>query len=198
MSLTLLWLVILVLVLVIGGGLWYSARQVPRTRESSRQLSAPPSIFELRIGDIVQYQGRDWVVEGKLVYDQQGFTWLDYMLQDKDEIRWLSVEEDDWVTVSLLAPVTDLEVSTDPPQALSYAGVSYHRKESGTATMRREGNPRRPHAEQCRYFDYEGPDKKVLSVEDWAGDVEVTAGTIIAPTTLTILPGDGGSVYTDV
>jgi hypothetical protein len=196
MSLSLLWIVIGLLVIAIGVGLWLSSRrQTPRTRESSRNLSTPPSIFELRIGDIVQYMGRDWVVEGKLVYDEEGFTWLEYMLQDGDDIRWLSVEEDDWVTVALLTPVNNLDVSTTPPQELTYDGDTYHRKESGTATMRREGNPRRPNAEQCRYFDYEGPNKKVLSVEDWNGDIEVTAGSIIPPTTMTLLPGDGGSVY---
>jgi hypothetical protein len=197
MSLGTLWLVIAVLVLLVAVGLWWSLsrRSPPRTRETSRNLTTQPSIFEMQIGDIVQYLGQDWVVEGKLIYEEEGFSWLEYMLQDGDDIRWLSVEEDDWVTVSLLESVADLEVSTTPPPALTYRGDTYQCKESGTVTMRREGNPRRPEVERCRYFDYEGPDQKVLSVEDWAGDLEVTVGKIIPPRSLSILPGGGDSVY---
>lgn len=193
--LSLLWIVILLLVAVIGIGVLWSSRRPPRTREASRNLTRQPSIFDMQIGDIVQHFGRDWVVEGKLIYREGGFSWLEYMLQDGDDIRWLSVEEDDWVTVSLLTPVTNLEVSITPPKELTFEGDAYRRTESGSAEMRREGNPRRPNIEQCRYFDYEGPNKKVLSVEDWDGDIEVTAGAIIAPATLTILPGEGRSVY---
>ncbi|MGF1536902.1 MAG: DUF4178 domain-containing protein [Elainellaceae cyanobacterium] len=199
MSLSLLWIVIALAVVGAGVWLWWSSsRPQPRTRETSRNLTRQPSIFDMRIGDIVQYAGRDWVVEGKLVYNDDGFSWLEYMLQDDNDIRWLSVEEDDWVTVSLLNSVNSLDVSTTPPQELTFEGVAYRRVESGTAQMRREGNPRRPDIEQCRYFDYEGPEDRVLSVEDWDGDIEVTAGTVIAPRSLVILPGQGNSVYSPV
>lgn len=196
MSLSVLLILILLVLLVTAAGLWWSDRRRSlSTRETSRHLTDQPSIFELHIGDIVQHMGQDWVVEGKLIYQEEGFSWLEYMLQDGDEIRWLAVEEDDWVTVALLAPVSSLEVSAAPPQELAYNGDIYQRRESGLATMRREGNPRRPEAETCRYFDYEGPDQKVLSVEDWDGNLEVTAGIVIAPRSLVILPGEGRSVY---
>ena len=194
-SLPLVWITIALLVILVGIGLWWTTRRPLRTREASRKLIRQPSIFDMQIGDIVQYLGRDWVIEGKLIYREGGFSWLEYMLQDGDDIRWLSVEEDDWVTVSLLTPVQNLEVSGTPPQELAYEGNLYRCTESGNAQMQREGNLRRPNVEQCRYFDYEGPDKKVLSIEDWDGDIEVTVGNIIAPKALTILPGEGRSVY---
>ena len=194
-SLTLLWLTIGLLVILVGIGILWTSHHPLRTRESSRNLIRQPSIFDMQIGDIVQYFGRDWVVEGKLIYQQGGFSWLEYMLQDVNDIRWLSVEEDDWVTVSLLTPVTNLEVNGTPPPELTYEGTTYRCKESGDAQMRREGNPRRPNVERCSYFDYEGPDNQVLSIENWNGDIEVTAGNIIAPRSLTILPGEGHSVY---
>ena len=194
-SLPLLWFAIALLVILVGMGMWWTSRHPLRTREASRNLTRQPSIFDMQIGDIVQYLGRDWVVEGKLIYQERGFSWLEYMLQDGDDIRWLSVEEDDWVTVSLLAPVANLEVNETPPQELNYKGATYRCTESGSAQMRREGNPRRPNLERCRYFDYKGPENKVLSIEDWDGDIEITAGNIIAPKSLTILPGEGRSVY---
>ncbi|MEO0852217.1 MAG: DUF4178 domain-containing protein, partial [Cyanobacteria bacterium J06648_11] len=171
------------------------SRRLLRTKASARNLSQPLSIFELQLGDIVQYFARDWVVEGKLLYDDDGFTWQEYMLQDGDDIRWLSVEEDDWVTVSWLQTVTDLALDNLPAKELDYNGDRYRCTESGTAQMRREGNLRRPNAERCHYYDYEGSDKKVLSVEDWDGDIEISVGDIIAPAVLTLLPGEGSSVY---
>lgn len=195
MSLPLLLIIVVVAVALASFGLWQSSRSPARTRETSRNLTRNPSIFDMEIGDIIQYAGQDWVVEGRLVYTEDGFSWLEYMLQDGDDIAWLSVEEDDWVTVALSFPVTNLEVSDSPPPELAYGGSVYRCTDSGMATMRREGNLRRPEAESCRYFDYEGDNKQVLSVENWGGDLEVTAGTIIPPSSLTILPGGGDSVY---
>ena len=91
-SLTVLWITIGLLVILIGIGVLWTSRRPFRTRESSRNLIRQPSIFDMQIGDIVQYLGRDWVVEGKLIYQEGGFSWLEYMLQDGNDIRWLSVE----------------------------------------------------------------------------------------------------------
>lgn len=195
LPLSVFWLLTIVIIAAVGLTYWQRSRRLLRTKESARNLSQPLSIFELQLGDIVQYFDRDWVVEGKLLYDEDGFTWQEYMLQDGDDIRWLSVEEDDWVTVAFTSTVSDLEIENPPPDEVTYLGDRYRCTESGTAQMRREGNLRRPNAERCKYYDYEGPDKKVLSVEDWDGDIELSAGTIIAPAALTLLPGEGRSIY---
>jgi hypothetical protein len=104
--------------------------------------------------------GQDWVVEGKLIYQRKGFSWLEYMLQDGDEICWLAVEEDDWVTVTLLAPVNSLEVSAAPPPELVYNGDTYHAERNRTSYHAPRGQSPSSQAETCRYFDYEGPDQK--------------------------------------
>ncbi|MDY6898552.1 MAG: DUF4178 domain-containing protein, partial [Cyanobacteriota bacterium] len=41
----------------------------------------------------------------------------------------------------------------------------------------------------------EGSGDKVLSIEVWDGEIEVTIGNRINPRSLTILPGDGNRVY---
>ena len=61
--------------------------------------------------------------------------------------------------------------------------------------MEREGNVRQHHAEQCRFFDYEGSNDKVLSIEEWDGQYEVAVGRRIHPSHLTLLPGSGERVY---
>jgi hypothetical protein len=162
------------------------------------------TVFTLEIGDIVQYMDTDWVVEGRLTYEDDGYSWFEYLLQNGDSpigdsfashIRWLSVDEDDRVEVFLLEPNNQLEVSKEPPKQLTFEGETYRCVESGIATMTRIGTTLRRTAERCRYFDYEGAENRVISLEDWNGDIEVTVGQRINPRMLTLLPGTGSRVY---
>lgn len=195
--LSLLWIGIIAIVAI--SIIWLIRRQQskPLVRSGdSRQL--PPverTVFTLEIGDIVQYLDTAWVVEGRLTYDDHGYTWFEYLLQDGEEIRWLSVEEDDRVEVALLETTNALDIGQTPPQQLTFAGESYRCIESGTAQMTRTGSALRRRAEQCHYFDYKGPGDQVLSIEDWGGEIEVTFGKRIHPSMLLLLPGEGRSVY---
>ncbi|MDJ0732689.1 MAG: DUF4178 domain-containing protein [Nostocaceae cyanobacterium] len=155
------------------------------------------NVFNLQIGDIIQYLNRDWVVEGRLTYNVGEYSWYEYMLQDEDDIRWLSVEEDDRVEIAFLEPSNQLDISDTPPKELNFGGDNYRRVDSGVAKMNRVGTIKRRTAERCQYFDYEGSDDKVLSIEIWDGEVEVTVGDRISPRSLTLLPGDGKRVYGD-
>ncbi|NJK34959.1 MAG: DUF4178 domain-containing protein [Oscillatoriales cyanobacterium SM2_2_1] len=171
--------------------IWQRARPKPLPRGRSRRLN----LFNLEIGDFVQHFGVDWAVEGKLTYNDGGDIWLEYMLQDGDRLCWLSVEEDDALEVTLTTTVNDLDVRSDPPDRLTYGDLEYRLVESGTATMTRIGNLRSRPAERCRYYDYEGESYRVLSIEDWGGDIEVSVGQKIPPNSVTLLPGTGQSVY---
>lgn len=155
------------------------------------------TVFDLQIGDIVQHMGIDWVVEGRLTYQEGAYYWYEYLLQDKDKIAWLSVEEDDRVEVALLEPTNQLDISKDPPPELTFAEEIYTCVNSGKARMTRTGLTMKRKAEKCQYFDYESTDGKILSIEVWDGDIEVSVGGKISPRSLTILPGDGKTVYRD-
>lgn len=166
--------------------------------DNNKQLpSKHRTIFDLQIGDIVQHMGIDWVVEGRLKYSVGSYYWYEYLLQDNEKIAWLSVEEDDVVEVSLLEPTNQLDISDIPPQELNFGGDIYKLEDSGIARMTRTGNTMQRSSEKCEYFDYEGDEKRVLSVEIWNGGIEVSVGERINPRSLTILPGDGRTVYRD-
>lgn len=165
---------------------------------ADRRQYAPDStaiLFDLRIGDVVQYFHEDWIVEGKLTYNDDGFVWMEYLLQLGERTAWLSVQEDDALETCLLDPVQDLEISGDPPKQLTYQGNEYRLKEASEATMTRLTSTGQRTAEQCQYYDYEGSNDLVLSIEDWGGKREITAGRAISPRSLRIWPGDGQSVY---
>ncbi len=168
---------------------------LPGTGGSRKLPPVERTVFTLEIGDIVQYMDTDWVVEGRLTYEDNEYTWFEYLLQDGDRIRWLSVDEDDRVEVALLEPTTQLEVSQQPPKQLTFAGETYRCVESGMATMTRIGTTLRRTGEHCQYFDYRGSNDQVLSIEDWDGEIEVTVGQRINPRMLMLLPGNGSRVY---
>ncbi len=191
----------LLVILVVSAGVVLLVLQRQGNLSPASQRKELPSlnrnVFNLQIGDIVQYLNRDWMVEGCLTYNVGEYSWYEYMLQDEDDIRWLSVEEDDRVEVAFLEPSNQLDISDTPPKQLNFGGENYHRVDSGVAKMNRVGTTLRRTAQRCEYFDYEGTDDKVLSIEIWDGEVEVTVGYRISPRSLTLLPGDGKRVYGD-
>ena len=179
--------------------------KLPFADTKGELASVDRNIFNLEIGDIVQYEGFDWFVEGKLIYNIGAYAWFEYLLQKSDlaesnvlsdHICWLSVEEDDLVEVSILKNVDIPEINSDPPpETLTYLNVDYHLADSGTATMLRLGNTLKRQAESCNYYDYKAVDNLRLSVEFWDRDIEVTVGQKINPRILNLLPGDGQQVF---
>ncbi len=179
--------------------------RLPFAKKKGELPSLERNIFNLEIGDIVQYEGFDWFVEGKLIYNIGTYNWFEYMLQKSDltdsgalsdHICWLSVEEDDLVEVSILKNVDGPEInSTPPPETLIYLEVDYHLADSGTATMLRLGNTLNRQAQTCHYYDYQSSENLRLSVEVWDRDIEVTVGQKINPRILNFLPGDGQQVF---
>lgn len=168
--------------------------KLPASKIKGKLTAAERNIFNLEIGDIVQYQGIDWFVEGKLIYNDSSDTWFSYLLQDNEEICWLSVEEDDFIEVSIFRE-TSGEIEQPLPQNLNYLGEDYHLSGSGTATMKRLGNTINRQDQTCDYYDYKNNNNLRLSVEIWDGDLEVLVGQKINPRMLNFLPGDGQKVY---
>ncbi|MCC5896795.1 MAG: DUF4178 domain-containing protein [Phormidium sp. BM_Day4_Bin.17] len=192
--LTYIWFFV-VLVLAISTIFFVRQKRLATVRKSPELVPLERSIFTLQVGDIVEYMEEDWVVQGKLVYDDNGYQWQEYLLQDGDRIRWLAVEEDDEVQVSWLTPTDDLEITGIPPKQLQFEGNQYRCIESGEASMSRQGMTLNRDSKRCQYSDYRGPGNQVISIENWDGDIEVTIGTIIRPSELLLLPGDGQRVY---
>ncbi|MFM7264244.1 MAG: DUF4178 domain-containing protein [Cyanobium sp.] len=186
-----------------------------RRRLEAARPAAPEErhLFNLRIGDLVQARGRDWVVEDRLLYEQAGgFQWLEYRLQDGADSRWLSVCEDDelelaWLRRADLAELADAHgLRASVPEHLRWAGRDYRRTERGAATLRADARVMNRRVGVCTYADYQalvGPGEPdgLLSVEWWggggdpAGEIELTVGDRIEPGELSLLPGDGRSVY---
>jgi hypothetical protein len=168
--------------------------KLPNSKLKKELPTAERNIFNLEIGDIVQYEGIDWFIEGKLIYNDGSDSWFSYLLQDNEAICWLSVEEDDLVEVSIFHQRSGT-IPQPLPTNINYLGENYNLSQSGTATMRRLGNTLNRHQQTCNYYDYKGNGNLRLSVEIWDGDIEISVGQKINPRMLNFLPGDGQKVY---
>ena len=172
-------------------------RAEPRLRERT--------LFDLQPDDILQGDGRDWVVEERLLSDDSSFQWLEYALRDGAERRWLVVCEDDWLEVDWLEPIS-LTPVLPLPAAIDRQGQQYLLEEEGTAWISRTQAAMNRRLGTCRYADFTGPGQRRLCVERWSSsarsdgqarpaEIEVTAGRRIEPLSLSLLPGNGQPVY---
>ena len=195
---TLMVLLLLLLAIIAYVGVQRRSAQSRREVATNRELT----LFDLRVGDIVQHDATDWVVEDRLVYRQGEFSWLEYLLRDGEQSLWLVVNEDDNLVVTLEREI-DLPLSLDakPPSQLELDGRVYRLSERGTADVTAEQRRVNRRLGSCQFFDYRSGSSAVLSIELWgntatgAGELEVTVGERIRPLSLSLLPGDGQSVY---
>ncbi|MCA9522413.1 MAG: DUF4178 domain-containing protein [Myxococcales bacterium] len=183
---------ILVLLGLAGGGFWLYRSKTQRALpapERAKQLAARVSALGLQIGDIVVHYDKEYIVEGKLIYDEEGWTWLEFMLVDGDDVVWLSAEEDDQLELAMSREIDDLMLEAPPGANLTYNGVSYRQREKGRARVTREGQTGKKSEAVCTYFEYvAGGDKPSLSIEQWGQSFDAYLQTAIRESELDILP----------
>lgn len=153
---------------------------------------------DLRVGDVVQHDGKDFLVEGVLAYDEDGHDWAAARLVDADDERWLVVgmERIGAAALRLCRIDRELEVSGYPPDFLTSAGNRYKLDKRGTASVRASGDAGvvDPAAapgsvQRCRWWRYEAPGGHGLIVEQWGASFRVLRGTAIAASELDLMPG---------
>lgn len=168
-----------------GGG------YTPVGRQLDMDVPGGANLLNLQLNDIVSHFGTDYIIEGRLDYWDDGDTWVTYRLVDGDDEVWLAVEQDDDLDVSLWREVKDLRPTNPMPEFLEYRGQRLRMVERGEARVNQQGKVARKTGVNLKYYEYEGDDDAMISVEDWgSGDVEVFWGEEVNPAGLDILPGD--------
>lgn len=185
------------LAVLVGGYLVYRSQKNKKTNKQPDQLpaggQATPtdggrSLLNLQIDDIVSHLGTDYIVEGRIDYKEGAYQWVEYMLADGETIRWLCVEDDDQLEVSLWEEIQDLHVTEPVDEILEYEGNEYKMIERGEAQASQKGDTGRKRARSVDYYDYRGPDD-LLGVEVWGGEVEVFQGEEVDEVMLEVFPG---------
>lgn len=139
------------------------------------------------VGDVISYEGHDWVVRGSVAYDQRGYRWGEHLLDRVGEQVWLSVEDDERLLLvrwqAVRAPLLE------PAPTVTWDGTAFELEERGRARFRAEGTTGMAPEGEVEYHDYEGSDGRLLSFER-TGDTtyEVSIGVPVPVGSLTIYP----------
>ncbi len=183
---------VLVVIAAVAVVLWLRARRaaqrpVPRRDPLADLTGTEQLLHELKAGDVVSHEGRDWLVRGSLRFDQDGAAWAEHLVAEGREQRWLGVADDEGLVVTWWQRVGIAEVDGEPgAREVRMGGAAYRLRERGEAAFRAEGTTGTAPAGTARYADYRGDGDARLSFEHFGGAWEVSTGTDVLPRSLTV------------
>src|SRR4051812_47710633 len=85
------------------------------------------TVRELRVDDVLTIDGKDFLVEGLINYDEDGHRWLGGRVADGADVRWLviGIERAGSGTLRLLAQDDATQISGYPPEVLVIGELRY-------------------------------------------------------------------------
>ena len=163
---------------------------------SADPMAAGPGLSDperIAPGDVITYDGREWVVRGTLAMDEDGYQWREHLLDASglsgETRRWLSVEQaEGGVEIAVWDRVPGSTLTPDDAQ-VTHDGVTYRRDEQGSARFSAVGSTGTAQSGTMQYADYLGDGGALLSFERFsaAGSWEMSTGRTVAAESLTIL-----------
>lgn len=172
-----------VVVLVIARGrrpeLGFGAAAELSPADERRALDA--DVRRLRPGDVVNHDGNDYLVERTMVFDEDGFTWREHLLDDPVSGRslWLSVEDDNGIEVTLYERTAGAALEPGPDD-LEHEGVVYRLNERGRARFSTETAEGSAENGDMEYADYVADNRRLAFERYGTGGWEVSRGTVVA------------------
>ena len=204
--------ILLVVLTVLGGvaavGIAAGERKKLASGEAPKQLAAgggdkleERTVRDLRVDDVVTLDGRDFLCEGLVAYDEDGHRWSGGRLVDGSDVKWLivGIERAGAGATRLLVADDSTPIAGYPPEAIVIGDLRYALDKRGTATCELKGDvgalgdlkKNRPpgHVERCRWWLYNAPGDDTLLVEQWGADFRVLRGKKISDATIELMPG---------
>jgi hypothetical protein len=204
--------ILLVLLTVLGGAAWVgiAANAKRKALAGGGSLRMLPSlgdkllertVRDLRVDDVLTIDGKDYLCEGLIAYDEDGHRWIGGRIVDGGEVTWLVVGIDRASSSStrLLKQDESTPISGYPPEAIVIGEVRYALDKRGTATCQLFGDvgglgalkKDRPegHVERCRWWLYGAPGDDTLLVEQWGSDYRLLRGKKVGDAMVELIPG---------
>jgi hypothetical protein len=203
------WILILVLA-VVGGvaavGVAASRKQLaggtdrPLLPSGGGDKLLERTVRDLRVDDVLTIDGRDFICEGTVGYDEDGHRWLGGRVVDGNDVKWLvsGIERVGAGSLRLLDDDTETQIAGYPPEAIVVHDIRYTLDKRGTATCTLRGElgglggmkKDRPdgHVERCRWWLYGAPGEDTLLVEQWGSDYRVLRGKKVGEGTIDLMP----------
>jgi hypothetical protein len=204
--------ILLVLLTVIGGaaavGIVVNARRkalpgtgAPRALPPAGEKLVERTVRDLRVDDVLTIDGRDFLVEGMIHYDEDGHRWTGARVVDGSDVKWLvaGIERTGAGSMRLLVQDETTQITGYPPEVLVIGEVRYALDKRGAATCALSGElgplgalkKDRPdgHVERARWWLYSAPGDDTLLLEQWGSDYRVLRGKKVGEGTLELIPG---------
>lgn len=205
--------ILLVVLSVVGGGAALVAvanarqRQLMAGRSGAAPAALPGStdkllertVRDLRVGDVLTLDGKDYLCEGVVGYDEDGHRWIAGRIVDGTDERWLlvGIERAGGSSLRLLTRDASVDVSGYPADTIVVGDIKYTIDKRGNATCKLTGElgglgkADRPagHVERCRWWLYGAPGDDTLVVEQWGSDYRALRGKRVPDTFIDLLPG---------
>ena len=173
----------------------------PRALPGGSDKLLERTIRDLRVGDVLTIDGRDFLCEGAVAYDEDGHRWSAGRVVDGSDTRWLvvGIERAGAMTIRMLTVDEATRLTGYPPEALVIGDVKYVLDKRGTATCKLQGDVGglgglqrdRPAAnvERCRWWLYDGTSDASAIVEQWGSDYRVLRGTKVSGESIELIVG---------
>jgi hypothetical protein len=159
------------------------------------------TVGDLRVDDVLTIDGKDFLVEGMINYDEDGHRWTCARVVDGTDVKWLlaGIERVGGSATRLLAQDDSTQIAGYPPEVLVIGEVRYALDKRGAATCALHGDlgplgalkKDRPdgHVERARWWLYSAPGEDTLLLEQWGSDYRVLRGKKIVEGTIELIPG---------
>lgn len=205
--------ILIVLLTVIGGatavGIAASAKRKalgaggggPRLLPGAGDKLLERTVRDLRVEDVLTIDGKDYVCEGLIAYDEDGHRWTGGRISDGGRVAWLvvGIERASGSSTRLLEQDDATAIAGYPPEALVIGDVRYALDKRGAATCQLFGDVgglgalkkdrHEGHVERCRWWLYSAPGDDTLLVEQWGSDYRVLRGKKLGDGMIELIPG---------
>jgi hypothetical protein len=206
-----IWILLVVLAVIGGVAAVGAAVKSQRRALPSGSAKALPSgsgdrllergVRDLRVDDVLTMDGRDFLCEGVIAYDEDGHRWAGARIVDGSDVKWLVIGIERAASSSTRVLVQDesIPITGYPPEAIVIGEVRYALDKRGAATCQLFGDlgglgalkKDRPegHVERCRWWLYSAPGDDTLLVEQWGADYRMLRGKRVVDGTIELIPG---------
>lgn len=204
-----LWILLTLLVVIVGSGAVIGARRSKQLPGNGGQKMLPSvgdkllerTVRDLRVDDVLTIDGKDFLCEGMIAYDEDGHRWVGGRIVDGNDVKWLlmGIERAAASSTRLLTQDSSTPMTGYPPEALVIGEIKYVLDKRGAATCSlfgdvgglgalKKGRPE-GHVERCRWWLYSAPGDDTLIVEQWGADYRVLRGKKIGDGIVELIPG---------
>ncbi len=148
--------------------------------------------MSIHIRDVLSFHGRDYLVEGTVLYRLGGKTSQLVRAVDGSTVVWVETPDDGAVApdrLMVLREIRDLDLEVPPPECIDYHRQSYVQRLAARATIEIDGVVPEHTTGPLQVWRYRAAGDLYLQIEDGSGRVFMMAGEAVPRGIIEHLPG---------